>query len=410
VLLSCNDGENETGCGDGNQPECLTQRAQAIDRVLTALAVPHAIVSNELAFKQALRSRNYNTYWLSGKQDKLHDDLAAELREAVFGGDGLILDGVHDERNKTLDVIPGVLFRGKVGEDNLPVDISGPDFEPQRLQSIGRVAKVVLAGGTQQGAFDGRTPNANGPAIVSHVYGRGRAVLFAFDLVIGLAETPPWEEVLGSALHYVQPRAAGGVAPGAFLPFKTSISNLAKAVDLTVKSQLPAGAKVAATTPAAVVDAAHGTVEWHVSLAEAQSADLLLALRAPVAAGDFAMQTTISTVRNGAQVRYGDILQQTFQVSGGMAFVQDVKSDLNALALPKNKDFKTRDRIVAIIQSVPVEMARRTPAGYGAAISALLQAVDALNSLPVDTRHIHDSLDVMLREAQWLWSQQQGKN
>ncbi|MDP2786122.1 MAG: hypothetical protein Q8O38_16250, partial [Sulfurimicrobium sp.] len=66
---------------------------------LTSLGITHWISTTQVDFKQAFRSGKYNVYWISGGAEKLKDKLAEEIREAVNRGDGLLLDGVHDERN-----------------------------------------------------------------------------------------------------------------------------------------------------------------------------------------------------------------------------------------------------------------------------------------------------------------------
>jgi hypothetical protein len=409
ALVSCNDGENDVIASDGKPSVCITQRSQTIDAVLTALGAPHTIVTNEVAFKKALRSGVYNTYWISGKQDKLHDDLAAEVREAVYGGDGLILDGVHDERNKTLDTVPGILYRGKIGETDLPVQIAGPDLTAQALSSSGRALKIELAGGVQEAAFAGSKPNSDGPAIVTNRYGNGRSMLFAFDLVGSVTTQGAWQTVLGSGLQYVLPPQSTSLTPGAVLPVKTTVTNLAKAVDATVTAQLPQGAAVLGSDPSGTFNVDANSIAWTFNLGESQSQDWLLTLRVPAAPGDYTLQTQVATTRNNKTAPYGDALQQTFQVTDAAQTGVQVQQALKALAVSTNKDAKSRDAVLSLVQSALTHLSQNSAAGYEAAVGELVSAIDRLSTIAsapaADLRTIHEGVDRMLKEAEWRWAQ-----
>jgi len=108
VLVSCkatDDGDDDVGC--------VSQRTPFLDTYLASLGVLHKIVTTDDSFKTEMRSGKYNTYWISGGAKKLEDNVASELREAGFRGETVVIDGVHDERNKELDDVVGVLYKGK---------------------------------------------------------------------------------------------------------------------------------------------------------------------------------------------------------------------------------------------------------------------------------------------------------
>lgn len=404
VLVSCNDDESEIPGNNGKPADCVTQRSQAIDQALTALGVMHTITTSEAAFKLAYRSGLYNTYWISGKEDKLHDDLTSEIREAVFGGDGLILDGVHDQRNKVLDTVVGVTFKGKVGETNLPVDLAAPLFTAQRLQTLGRALKIDLSGATQNATFAGQQPTATGPGIVTSQYGAGHAILFAFDLVSSLQAQGSWQPILGIAVQNVLPAQSANLVPAGVLPVKTTIVNQANATDVDVKTVLPAGANYLSATPAATYDGATRTVDWTFNLAASKTQNLSLLIDVPATAGDFNLQTIVATVKNGTATPYGAPLSLAFHVTTAQQSASAAIANLNGLQLGAAKDQKLRDSLVAQLQAAMTEMNKSTAAGEEAAIGALIGIIGQLSSLPVNTGAVHDSLDRILKEAQWRWS------
>jgi hypothetical protein len=407
----CNDhGDDDHGHDDdGDSNRCTVKRSQLIAKTLSALKVPYLITSNAASFQRALRSGRYNVYWISGRQDKLHGSLPDEVREAVYAGDGIIFDGTHDQRNKSLDTVAGLVWRGKIGETGLPVDVNGPLLPPARLSSTGRALKVQTSGtSVAQARFNGRSPNADGPAIISNRYGNGLAMSWAFDLVSSIGAQNAWTANLGAGLQAVQPVQSSTLTPGAVLALKTVVGNLAKAVDVTLKTTLPARSVVLTTQPQADWKAADSSVNWAFNLAENQVKDLLLSFQAPPVAGSFSLRTTVATVKGSTVTPYGSPLDLSFNVVAASTTNDAVKLNLQGLVLG-SKEKKLRDSLIAQLQTAMVSFNRNSVSGYDSAISQWIQIVDQLPGLgsvnSADTRQIHLGLDRLIREAQWRWVQ-----
>ena len=407
ALVSCNDGEDDTPGSDGKPPVCVTERSQAIDAALTELEVPHLVVSSPEAFQAKLRTGQFNTYWISGKEDKMNAQQVAELRERINGGEGLIVDGVHDNRNQVFDAMTGIRYRGKIGETDLPVRFNGPLFEAQRLQSVGRAIKPDAEGSTPQAMFEGSKPNSDGPAVFSNAYGNGHALLFGFDLASSLAKQQGWLPVLRSALAAVLPQAAEVPMGGALVPLRTTITNQSEAVELEVTVQLPAGATYQSSTPEAVFDQASNTVRWKLALAAAQSVSLDLQLLAPATPGQYQLETTVSWLDKGTPVQYGDTLQRAVTVNSASQYGTAALDAIGKLAVSQQKDRKARDAAASAVQAGMESFGAGTQAGYAAAIASLLEATDKLIALPVDTAAIRQQIDCILRDAEWRWSRLQ---
>jgi hypothetical protein len=405
VLVSCNDEEKDAIGADGTPPACETQRSSTIDEALTTLGIAHTIVTGEQAFTRELRSGLYNTYWLSGKQDKLHNDLPLEVREAIFNGDGLILDGVHDERNKVFDTISGIKYKGKIGEINLPVELTGPWYPSQRLSTVGRAQKPELLTSKQQGIFTGSQPQSGGPAIISNAYGSGQAVLFAFDLASSLEAQDAWLPVLDATVRKVLSAQSQVITPGSVVRLRTTIANMAGSVDLNVDTKLPAGAAYLNASAPGVFDAPSNNAQWRFTLGKDQISDLYLSMRAPATVGSHAIDTVVSSVVNGALTPVGAKLTQVFFVKPAEQTAAAAKVALAALSISRTADRKTRDRALAQLDASMVEFNRNTAAGYATSIQGLLQVSDMLASLaPIDTNAVRVGVDRILREAQWRWS------
>ncbi len=408
VLVSCNAGDDDAAGADGKPAVCASERMVAIGTMLSGLGVTHQIVSDEAAFKLALRSGSFNAYWISGKQDKLHDDLAAEVRELVYGGDTLILDGVHDERNQVLDAVSAILYRGKVGETALAVEIGGPAFEPQRLSTAGRALSIELDGAVRQASFAGTHPTAHGPAIVTHAYGKGQGVLFAFDLVASYLVEPQWQPVMSRALKHAAPAVPAVITPGGLLLVHTSVANLAQALDVQVRSTLPPGAVALATLPGATLDASAGALTWTFPLAVGQTQDVQLALRAPMLPGSSSMVTVVSALRDGVVKPYGEQLVLPLTVAGAAATSAAVHDALGALPLTRNQDEKARDAVAARLQTAMASFKLNTSNDYAAAVGELVDASEQLLAITeVDTSTVRLGIVRLLKEAQSRWMHMQ---
>lgn len=407
----CSKPEDEHDEDEDHSKTCNAERANTIKQALTSLGVSHTVVNNTTEFKRLFRSGVYNTYWISGKQYKLHDKLASEIREAVFGGDSLILDGVHDERNKVLDTVAGITYKGRLDDKALMINTTGALFTPQRLGVVGNGLKLLANGGQVVASFEGTRQHAASPAVLTHSYGLGRSIMFGFDLVSSLRAQALWQPALGNGLQYVLPvqstSSIGTLTPGALLPIKTTVTNQGPATGVQVKMSLPAGSVAAGSSPTAVLVAAGNSAAWAFNLTLDQSQDLFLTLRAPPVAGDFAVLTNVSTVNTttGSVRPYGQPLTVSFKVSAAAQTSLDVRAALLALPLTSKKDQKLRTDLLADLTKAMALFNQNSANGYQDAIDALVKLVDDLAGLTaVNTQAVHVGLDRIIKEAQWRWS------
>jgi hypothetical protein len=359
----------------GHPPACLDTRRALLERVLTELGLRHLVVSDADAFRRAFRSGVYDTYWLSGGRIKLKDPLARELREAVYRGEGLLLDGQHDERNKTLDAAGGFLYRGKLGTPDLPVAFTDAPFAAQTLLSRGRGLKLELAGGGAVAAFPAGTP-----AVVRHRYGSGRSLAFGFDLPASLAPDaayPAWRSLVGAALADLQPAAPAAYLGGAYARERLTVRNLARAVTGLFRFRLPDGAALAEADPALAPEPDGGWL-WRFDLPEADTRTLDLGLRLPASGGDYPVAAHLDTVLNGVTRPYGDY-PWTYTVATAQADAAALRAALRAYQPPKRQDQQRRDRAVqALDQALELAAAGQ----WEKALEPLLDAGELVAALP----------------------------
>ncbi len=398
VLAGC--GEALDDSKTSGLAACTEARAQAMDLLLSELAVEHRITTDTASFEQALRSGLYNTYWLSARIPKLPDTLAEELREAIFRGQGLLDDGDHDERNKLLDEVPGIDYQGKLGSRDQTITLSGGLFGNGELASLGQALKLVLAGGTQEATVPGNGKKDSLPAIVSRSYGDGRALLFGFDLMGSLTVDPRWRQLLVSALTYITPPApTSPLVAGSYLTLNTEVTNRAAAVEAAVSVQLPATATTLLSDPQA--EESEGVVQWVFPLAEGASETLRLAFAAPNAAGDYELRTELGSVEDGVVVPYGEPLILPFTLTSAGPTLVAARASLASLVLSNKQERRSLDAALLALSSAEQQLAA---AAYAAAIDALIEAIDAVRAIEsVDLQAVRRSLDDVLFEAQWRW-------
>lgn len=397
ALVSCKP-EDASGNTGADEPACRDARAAFLDAYLTRLGVTHLVTTDTESFRRALRSGQYNVYWISGGADRLQDTLAEEVREAVFRGDALLLDGVHDERNGLLDPAVGVLYRGKLSPTDQPVSVNGSLFAAGMLASAGRPLKVDLAGGEAQAQF---AAAQSAPAIVSRSYGLGRGLLFAYDLVGTLMAQPSdaQDALVSAGLGWLRPNLPATASGFEYSVLRARIENLGQAVELRVTLTPPQGSTVLSTAPQAAPDAS-GRPVWSFMLAVDETKDLFASLRLPGSTGTYAASINVESVRNGVAHPYG-----TFETSITVEDAASVSarsiSGLMALSVG-SADKADRNHAVAAIQSA---QARLAAGQYESAIADLVAAAERLLKITsVDVGPYRVEVARLLKEAEARWA------
>ena len=429
VLLSCKNGEGSDGEYKANNEhkddsKCIDGRVKFISETLTSLGISHLVTTTVDDFRNAFRTGQYNTYWISGGAEKLLDDLAAEIREAVNRGDSLLLDGVHDERNKLLDEVVGVQYRGKLSSRNLPINLAGALFSSGTTATRGQPLKLALGTGTLQAKFPSSlkcgdcsddkerngTNSGDNPAIVSNNYGKGHGIVMAFDLFDTLMYAQPlpttWQTIMGAAFGDLQPIPPNVYTSGALAIAKTNIVNQGQVIDLEVTDTLPTGAKLLSTYPIAIANSIGSEAKWSFNLGAAQNKDVTLALLLPDLAGTYTLNTLVNSIQGGQAKLFGNY-PLTFTVASALDpnFTAKLITDLNALIFSDKKERQARDKVVIALQDT---LAKTQLTKYDIAIDSLLDAVDGLKDITSkDMSLFRTMMDRWLQELELKWQHTQ---
>jgi protocatechuate 3,4-dioxygenase beta subunit len=376
---------------------CLESRSSFLAAYLASLGVEHRITTTEADFRIAFRSGLYNTYWESGGRLKLANSLAGEVREAVFRGDALIRDAVHDERNRTLDDAAGLKPRGKLNPVDQPIHLTGSIFAAGTLPSVGRPLRLDLVTAVVQARFADERP-----AIASNGYGLGRSVLFAYDLV-GTAIAHPsaaLNDALLAALGWVAPEAAAPAGARSYTVLRSRIVNTGRAADLKAALTAPAGSSVLATHPAATLDAS-GRPVWTFRLEAGAAQDLEAGLRLPETAGAYTAMLTIDSVRSGVTLPYGSF-EFSFSVEAADAIASRVAAELAALDGLSASDRNDRDIAVQGIQAAQAALAAGDYEFAIAQLNVVAERLIKITSVNVSAQRVDAAR--ILQQAQIRWA------
>jgi hypothetical protein len=399
VLLSCKYGFDDQPLSADAQAACIVQRSAFLDSYLTSLGITHLITTNEADFQLAFRSGRYNTYWVTGGGLKLANTLTEEIREAVFRGDALIRDGVHDERHGYFDAEAGITYIGKLGTVDQAVTLTGPLFAAGTLPSQSRPLKMAITTAQVQAVF---TDSASSPAIVTNQYGLGRGLLFAYDLLGTLMAQPSaaLTDVVRAGLGWVMPEPPAPDSARGYTVVRAHIVNVGPTVELKATFTPPAGTTVLSTAPAATTDAS-GRPVWSFVLNAGATMDLDVGLRLPADTGTYTASVAIDSVRNAVATPYRTY-ETSFAVESAETIAPRVAAELAALTITLDSDKLDRDAAVSSVQAAQSSIAAGQ---YEQAIGQLITATERLlkiTSANVAPQRVQ--VDRMMQDAQERWA------
>jgi len=400
VLLSCKydeddgDGDHDSERSEPEKRTCVTQKSAFLASYLTDLGITNRITTTDDDFTRAFRSGQYNTYWITGGSLKLDNALIEEVREAVFRGDALILDAVHDERNHGLDTVAGTKVHGKLSEPNQTINVNGPIFAPGTLPSFGRPLQLDLTTGAAQAVF----AYPSRPAVVTNLYGLGRGILFAYDLVDTIVTQPSsaLNDFVSAGIAWVTPALVTVSEARTYTVLRARITNLGIGANLIATFTPPTGATVLGTAPAAQPDAI-GRQVWSFALDSGATKNLDIGLRLPAATGSFSASLSVD-LSTGLPSPFTSFT--TLVVESAESVAPRVVGELSALVV-SSSDKSDRDHAISSIRAAQASLSA------GASEKAIEQLVDASDRLlkitSVDVSAQRVRVDRLLQEAEVRW-------
>lgn len=390
ALVSCR--PNEVGSEDAN---CAAARSEALSATLSALGLVHKVVTSRAEFETEMRCGLYNTYWISGGAAKLTDNLVKQLREAVRRGDGLLLDGEHDSRNALLHPVAGVKQQGKLNTTDLALTFPGTAVYPAgSLATLGRPTKFELVGGQSHATFPSPGNQGDTPAVVSNVFGQGRSIVFAFDLLRMLAEpaggsgssNTAHQDLVRRALDFTA-SAANNPVVGSPVALQTTLINTgSQAQTVRLVAVLPAGVSLLSASPQATVMPSTATAteqrqaSWDITLSAGQSRAVVLRLAFnPAGAYDIAWRVQEIGALSGGGTGSTSLANtsKVVNVASITDLLRHAQAAVNAMRVTQNRDVQALQRAQRNVMAVESYVLQRQD--FMGAIPFWLDAADQLD-------------------------------
>ncbi len=334
----------------GVDAACTNARATRLSALLANLGVEHTVVTNTLAYREALRSGRYNIHWISGGANLLVDQLAEELRSALRRGDGVLIEGQHDAKSTLLDNAMGVRYLGATsGPVGMLTTIDGVFDAGTALSPIGATYAIdPVAGTTVESRF------ASGDeAVLSASVGRGRSLVFAFELTDSAAQSQPtatWNSFVEAALVWLTREPGAAVVGRDYVPLVTRIENpLDTTISVDVSMQLDAGVTLATSGTTLSNGASSAAPRWSISVPAGESRWLEIGLRVPTQSGSPGVRTSVTWRKTDVDILLFDE-RRTLQVISATQRFESVLTELRALSLADPQQISQRDAAVAALE------------------------------------------------------------
>ncbi|NWG38409.1 MAG: carboxypeptidase regulatory-like domain-containing protein [Hydrogenophilaceae bacterium] len=388
-------------CEHDAEPHCSLQRSESIHAMLTEQSIGHFVTADPAVFLSEVRSGKYNTYWISGKVEKMHEQLDEEIREAAFRGETVLFDGIHDERNKTLDEVAGVQIHGKLGHTGQTVYLSAP-FEQAALPAAGRGLKLKPTTGQTAGRFG--LGDSDPTAVAVNLFGYGHGLMEGFDLVESVPmASSGWKGAFSQGLAWAKPPLAATQLIGDVVEFQMTVTNQGVDTETELRLDLPAGAVYLSSSlaPATVPDADHPQAVWRFALGKEASRTVSVLIRLPELPGGHVFVSEAGAVKNGVYQRYGDPVTSTVSTASALQNLNATVLGIQQLPITLKKEREYRDQAIAKIDEA------KTTAAYGnhaETIEKLVAAIDTLAKIKtVSIKEVRFQLDMAIKEAEWMW-------
>jgi hypothetical protein len=314
----------------------LDKQRTYLENLLKNNNYAYTIVENEQDFESEFRSGNYNAYVLLQERIKLSKQLQDELSEAVYRGEGLLIAGIHDQRNSKVEDALGININSSTTKEQELQMIEQTPYESLNLTLPLKDKKftVRLKEANLLGSFsnkNGCKEKDNSGAITSNIYYKGKSIFVGFDLLVyaSMQEDNMYEKLLTILLQELQPNEFT-VQTNDVLPLRLELVNKGISTQGNTYTQ-------SLNTNANIVDSgdayldANNNLVWNFMLEENNSTALNFWMKLPSYATYVELQTEIYT---------GDANSSTFYESFTNGF--DVV------------DSKTLDEVILDVESLKV--------------------------------------------------------
>lgn len=379
-----------------------------ITDALNSIQAYYMILRDKKGFKEAMRSGIYNTFILVGR-GPLEDHIDEELVERINSGEGLILINYEHLEDEKFRDVTGIKAEGTLSDKQRIVNLSlSPVSQSGAVNISGKVkkltiqsAQVITAGAVTEG-------NENYPALVLNPYGKGKTIIFPFDLAESakVNGTAPYVQLLSSAVLYTAQQEIQPIS-GYPLPVEVDIKSIGADFDLKVLEKMSKGSLVLLNPQGVVEESADGqTVTWEFHLGKDNTKRLFYLEKLPGDSGSYDLTTDAYYLKDGSYKPYNTY---PLKVEVGKGLIDLEMGILNSLrALAGGNDGYKLTKVIQEYEEIingPLHDAKEKED----AIKGLLEVIEELKELNIDITNVRLDLDTLMKifERKWVEEQQE---
>ncbi|MBI4652131.1 hypothetical protein HY745_12830 [Candidatus Desantisbacteria bacterium] len=359
---------------------------EIIDELFESTGINYYIANTKDKFKSELRTGKYNVYMLMGNDKSIELIVEKELKERVYGGEGLVVSGEKSGILENMQEVLGIKNKGYLSTKNNIVNFVDTTFTKQNtLATIGKAEKAGLITGQKLGYIKtgkegSYCEDQEEPAVIVNNYGYGKVVYFTIDLLESSnSETKAQiKEIVNSSIKYVAPETVELELLGV-VPIGINIENKGKSVELKVTETVPEEVKITGEWVNGLmseeINAKSSSFAWQFKLLENEKKILPYYLQVPDTKAVYTTVTEISYLDFDSSYRwYGKYLLD-IQINSDMkGLIDEIANDLNALALI-DKEQQIGEKIVGLLQKIQNEKNKEKNIRY------CLKAIDSLSKI-----------------------------
>ena len=284
-VIGINDpNSGDIGPGDGADSVGAAQQETYLQSLLSQDGWSFDVSTSSGDFAAKFRDGGYQNYALLSEYEVLDPQVQEELREHVNSGEGLLVAGRHDVRNRILDPVLGILYSATqpqpVGLQTLTGNVYGLSGSESFSQN-NQVQRLLPEGANADANVISGVPTAQLTAVTNYGYGNGQSALGAYDMLAEASAEPTpglFSSLIRQPLIDVNPSQAAPVS-GRVWPIHLTVTNtgVANTTKVTVATSL--GSYVVSANAGTV---ANGQLSWTTSLAVGQSTGIDFWIQLPV--------------------------------------------------------------------------------------------------------------------------------
>ncbi|KAF0143498.1 MAG: hypothetical protein FD156_2564 [Nitrospirae bacterium] len=366
-----------------------------LNSVLSSLGLSYYMAPGNEEFVEAVRSGRYNTYLLVDYKEPL---LGKEIRESVYYGSGLIFIKTSPQADPFLDDVFGVKFTGKTTSSDLPVNlVESPISASRTINSSGKGVISTITSNTAQSFGYVIDKRNTFDSIVSNQYGRGKTILYNFDLLY-TTDHSLLTDLISNSLNYVKPIEQHPSALDS-MPVKISVDNSTEPVDIKLIETIPAGTSADSISPNASVTG--NTITWQKYLNISEKAAFRYYLNIPDASGDYTTDTELRYSNNGEYRLYGNYSLNFNVPNNSGELLQAIISSLGSIPVNNMADADRITKAVTDLSAISANASSRKEAEQN--IRLITNATDEIRKLSFDISDVRLKLDELLRIWEKKW-------